>query len=288
MEFTGSCIGCQINDYKNYTRIKNKITAEEQAKQYNERRLIELRKKTIATPTILREIGDRVQRGNIDKSIITEILDDGKILKLEETFAGHKNSKNVGKITHRIDYVAWMDIVTYKTSGEINKTESFRTNLDVFINYQNRDVNGLRSKYYSFGLDMNPDYQRGNVWDIEDKRSLIESMFNNIDIGKFVVIHSGDYSAKYLYEVLDGKQRIQTLLDFMESRFTYKGKTFDELHPRDQWHIKDYPISLGEIKSLSGDNKLTTKQKYKQFLKLNTCGKLVDPEHIEYVRGLYK
>ena len=37
-----------------------------------------------------------------------------------------------------------------------------------------------------------PDYQRGYVWEQEDKELLLDSIFKNIDIGKFVFIRLSD------------------------------------------------------------------------------------------------
>ena len=79
---------------------------------------------------------------------------------------------------------------------------------------------------------MNPDYQRDYVWELSDKQLLIDSIFNNIDIGKFAFIHL-DYKTwnktGYAYEILDGKQRLKTIIDFYENRFSYKGIYYNDL-----------------------------------------------------------
>ena len=82
------------------------------------------------------------------------------------------------------------------------------------------------------------------------------------------------------YEILDGKQRVITLIEFFEDRFKYKGLKFSELHWRDQNHFENYNISYAEATPMSHE------QKYRYFLKLNVAGKPVDPEHIRHVESL--
>src|ERR1035437_5355089 len=69
---------------------KKKIKDEKEAAQKKEREennfvfsLKELRTKHINPPGIIRKVGDRVQHGGCKSSIITEILDDGKIYLLD-------------------------------------------------------------------------------------------------------------------------------------------------------------------------------------------------------------
>lgn len=108
-------------------------------------------------------------------------------------------------------------------------------------------------------------------------------------LGIFFVFIYHDYTAKYLYEILDGKQRMQTLLDFYYGRFSYRGKCWDDLHPIDRNHITDYKIAYGEARSYGGKTiEPSREQKYNFFLKLNTGGKLQDPKHIKYVESLLK
>lgn len=150
------------------------------------------------------------------------------------------------------------------------------------LNYSQRDIYSIVHIYYNSGLDLNPDYQRGNVWKQDDKVFLIDSIFKNIDIGKFTIIRRSWDAYKKLYEVLDGKQRIIALLEFFEDKLKYKGLKFSELHPIDQHHFEHYNVSFSEASNLSHE------QKYRYFLNLNVTGKPVDPNHINYVKQLLK
>jgi hypothetical protein len=74
-------------------------------------------------------------------------------------------------------------------------------------------------------INLAPDYQRaGGVWTIEKRRLLIDSILNDYDIPK-IYFHalSNDSqsraSYKYKYAVIDGRQRLETIWDFMDGRF---------------------------------------------------------------------
>jgi len=249
------------------------ITKEEAASQAL---LDDCREHKINAPTIKYVIGQRVQRGCVKQSIVTDVLDDGKIVKLHEIIT----DTNYGNpIDHEQDYYTpWHNVCPYIETGKQAKQLSYRE--DVHIRYMQQAITSIFSVYYFFGLDMEPDYQRGNVWSLDDKQKLVDSIFNNVDIGKFVFIKLPFKSNSPSYECLDGKQRVTALIEFYESRFTYKGLKFSEMNYRDQSHFEDYAISVAHADEMS------QKQKYDYFLKLNTSGKPVDSAHLDFVRGL--
>lgn len=238
------------------------------------------RHKTV--PTMTYKIGERVQRGSVKSSTVTEILDDGHILKLHEIFTENNYGKPYDR--ERDDYVMWYQVTKYHTAEENDALPTFTHRGSLRrLNYSQRSLMGFFSMVYRFGVDMDPIYQRGNVWSLEDKQALIHSIFNEVDIGKFVFIHL-DYKGGDLplYEILDGKQRLNAIIDFFENRYTYQGKYYHELSYRDQAHLEDYPISWAEIQNI------TLKQKLEYFIRLNVSGKPQDPEHMKRVEDLYK
>ena len=125
---------------------------------------------------------------------------------------------------------------------------------------------------------MNPDYQRDYVWTEEDEELLIDSIFLNADIGKFVLIRTND--ARYLYDILDGKQRLHTLIRFYENRFPYKGMYYNDLSPRDKNTFISHMISVGEIEET--DRKIILEQ----FLRLNRSGRKMDESHLRKVERM--
>lgn len=229
----------------------------------------------------LLKVGDRVKIGNLKWNHVLEVFDNGKFVKILTINPTIQYGRRVGtefRIWHRL----WTDCLPYRNSKDSLKISRKVENDDIKISYQQRQISSILLTYYSgSGIDLNPDYQRGNVWTDEQKYNLIKSIFRNIDIGKFTIIRrpfSKDLDS--YYEMLDGKQRLTTILEFYEDRFKYNGKFFSEMHPRDQMHFKEYSISYAETEPL------TDGQKYNYFLKLNVTGTPVDLKHIKKVERM--
>lgn len=237
----------------------------------------------IPEPTYKFEIGEEVAIGNLADVHISESFENGKIYLVDYATKKKKVSYETGKMVEEIvlehghkKYFYWIDL------RPVNKSdETLVNNGDLRLHFLQQQVSSLLNKVYHFGVDMNPEYQRDFCWELEDKVALIDSIFNNIDIGKFVFVHN-DYCDEYLYEILDGKQRLRAILDFYENRFAYKGKYFNDLSKIDQNWFENYGISVAEV--LPTDKK----EILNYFVMLNTTGKPVDTKHIDKVKEMIK
>ena len=242
-------------------------------------RLKELRRCLFNKPTIQFEVGDWVQYGHIDHTEIIEVVDGGRIYKIRKTGKRQHYHKKVA--FDEIDYVAWTDLEPYRAAADDDLIEQFYKRDRLQLQTYQTDMRSLFNRYFHFGVDMSPDYQRGNVWRPADDVALIHSIFQNIDIGRFVFVKlpflSGDLP---LYEILDGKQRITALVNFKEGRFQYRQKSYFDLCRRDQSHFNNYTISMADV------NNISIVDKYKYFLKLNIGGKQHSKKHLEKVQRM--
>jgi len=97
---------------------------------------------------------------------------------------------------------------------------------------------------------LNPDFQRGKVWsEGKQKSELIESILMGIPLPVIYLFETIDGKK----EVVDGRQRITTLIEFMNNKFKLKSlkmlpninnQSFDELDPFLQAKIEDYPLNI--------------------------------------------
>lgn len=230
----------------------------------------------IPEPTHLFNIGDSVDIGNLRDVIVNNIFFNGKGYEIDYTSVNHNYGRPIDT-KHCKMIVSWLDI------RKINDNkESFVTNENIFLQYSQRELTDIFSKKYFFGIDMNPEYQRDYVWEEFDKVNLIDSIFNNIDIGKFVFNKLPYRENSPSYEIVDGKQRINALCEFYEDRFKYKDKYFSELSKKDQNHFKYYSISSAEISYAS------KKEIMQVFLMINSNGKIMDKEHLDKIRKEYE
>jgi hypothetical protein len=264
---------------KKLARVAKERAAKTQREVDNLVRLLQdLRSMSIGAPTVLRNVGDVVSHGAAKSSVIKQVLDGGMIYLLDEVMT----ERGPGSQHHdyrREIYVPWHGVETYFTEDELRAMEPLSYRDEVKINFYNVAVSSLLHSYYR-GIDMNPDYQRADVWTCKDKVALIHSMFNNVEIGKFTLIRLPFVPTGPRMEILDGKQRLRSLVDFFEGRFKYKGRFFRDMHPRDRGHFLSYAVLYAEADGLSHG------QKCNYFLKLNTAGKPQDQAHLAKVRRM--
>lgn len=78
-------------------------------------------------------------------------------------------------------------------------------------------IGNLRDKYKYKQLELNPPYQRRPAWKTKDRKLLLSSIFKGIPIPA-IILHKRFDKRKNrdIYDVLDGKQRIETILHFIQ------------------------------------------------------------------------
>lgn len=71
-------------------------------------------------------------------------------------------------------------------------------------------------------IDLNPNFQRRNVWNDEKRSSLIESIYLGYPVPAIVLAEKSDKKGQFI--VIDGKQRLSTIAGFMYSVRNYYGE----------------------------------------------------------------
>jgi hypothetical protein len=101
-------------------------------------------------------------------------------------------------------------------------------------------------------LNLRPEYQRRLVWDIDKKSRFIESLLMNIPVPP-VFLYETDLNR---YEVMDGQQRLNTILEFYENNLELKGletwsvlngRTYSKCPPRIQRGLDRRRISANVL-----------------------------------------
>lgn len=229
----------------------------------------------LPTPTRVFKIGQEVRFGGHKNIHVVDSIDGGLSYLLHYDYID--NNSQV-KHKHGHTCARWIDVFA------INENESacFAEKDDLRITFTNSDIDSLLSKVYSFGVDFDPPYQRGLVWGDGQKTALIDSVFANIDIGKFTFnrLEYGKADPHKLYQIIDGKQRLTTLCKFYEGRFAYRGKLYHELSWYDRHHFERFPIVQAEMREA------TEQQILKLFVKLNTSGIPMSALHLEKVKAM--
>lgn len=228
-------------------------------------------------PTYFFKKGDKVQVGLLTDPVIDEVLWDGMAYVIDFTNVQNNYGKPI-VTPHCKRFATWYEVrpIPKNTQSFIRVSEFMR------LNYSQRQLGGLIHMIYNFGVDFEPEYQRGFVWNPTDKVRLIDSIFHGVDIGKFVFV-SKEYSGygNFDYEILDGKQRLKTLQEFYENKFAYKGCYYNDLTNKDKNFFENYSVSYAEVRNISDADK------YNLFILLNTSGHVMEQKHLDYVKQLY-
>lgn len=126
------------------------------------------------------------------------------------------------------------------------------------VSQDDNSVYELKRQYDKGRIQLSPTYQRGNVWTQKQKSELIESILMGIPL-PIMYFFQDDSGNK---QVVDGKQRLSALFDYMEDKFSLselsimegiKGKKFKNLDGIDQGKIEDYKVSINIIKPPTPD-----------------------------------
>lgn len=158
---------------------------------------------------------------------------------------------------------------------DIYKPLEYSGGVDMGLNYLEQGVTE------SFAINMSPPYQRGHVWSEEQRRAFVGHVLVGGPVQPIVLNRVGRGSAGDSYEMLDGKQRITSLLMWLrgEIRADIGGGLL--LHRGDiagrfpnELMIRFNFVSLSEIEVL------------RYYLRLNSAGTPHSAEELERVRKL--
>jgi hypothetical protein len=86
-------------------------------------------------------------------------------------------------------------------------------------------------------LDLNPEYQRGNVWTKKQKTAYIEYIMRGGISGRDIFWNCPGWMNDFRgpMELVDGKQRVTAVLEFQENKFKVFGHYFREYTDKLDW-----------------------------------------------------
>lgn len=100
-------------------------------------------------------------------------------------------------------------------------------------------------------LDLDPPYQRRSVWTRKDREYFIDTIFNNYPSPAVFLHRTFDDHGNATYHVVDGKQRIQSILMFANNKLripetfgdtSLNGKRFSDLTPEQRQRFWNYQL----------------------------------------------
>lgn len=178
--------------------------------------------------------------------------------------------------------------MSFGSIGEIEKRFD-RSQSDLVLQASDFSLQGLQEMVDGQIIDLRPKYQRRERWEVERQSELIESFLLNIPVPP-IYLAEEEYG---VYSIIDGKQRITAVSDYLNGVFQLKGlQAFPEINGA---RFRDLPKTLQNALKIRPYLRVYTllKQshpqlKYEVFIRLNRGGIQLNNQEIRNVafRGL--
>jgi hypothetical protein len=259
---------------KRYRSPKPPQTREEWIiKEVNQLRHGHFVPREIDPPSRTFQIGDKIS-GYLTDAFVCDIIDDGRIIIIEHTALADRTKEPIGQ---KWQARWWFDVFPADTyEGTTQKRRR------AWNSYVNSSVDMLMSDACNQRFRDNPDYQRGYVWTPDDKLRFIDSIFKGRELGRFIFVEfpSPDYET----EVLDGKQRIDAIREFVTAKFRYEGKYYHQYNLYDRNIFEGQSIQYAKLDGSS----FKRSELLQIFLEVNAAGVPQSQEHLDKVQKLYE
>lgn len=146
----------------------------------------------------------------------------------------------------------------------------------VSLDYLTEHVKGY-AEYY--GFTMEPEYQRDHVWTMEQRTAYVEHVLMGGETGLEIIVNVQNFhnqrKPQGVAEVLDGKQRLTSLLMFMRDEVQAFGRLASEYEGKCRHaHIVWKVVDLNPVETM------------RLYVMLNAGGTAHTKEEIDRVRAL--
>lgn len=98
--------------------------------------------------------------------------------------------------------------------------------IDKKLDIRAESIESIYSYYYKKSLLVNRKYQRKLVWTIEEKEKFIDSILKSLPI-PLILVALTKHKEKMVYEIIDGIQRLNAIVSFIENEVHLNGNYFN-------------------------------------------------------------
>ncbi len=171
--------------------------------------------------------------------------------------------------------------------------------MPIWPEYNTSTINQLALQFKNRQINLDPGFQRKSVWTGADRRRLIESVFAGYPIPS-IFLYRRDVNGRTVYDVIDGKQRLESLFmfagvgRFAKHTFDVKLELGDGLsvvdwseirrrHPQKRTAFDSYRIQTVEVRG-------ELNEIVDLFVRINSTGKRLtsgEKRHARYYRSRF-
>ncbi|MCL4807722.1 MAG: DUF262 domain-containing protein [Thermoanaerobaculia bacterium] len=151
-----------------------------------------------------------------------------------------------------------------------------------------QDVTWFLDQRRNGQLELDPPYQRRSVWSPRDRRYFLDTIFRGYPSPAIFLYKRLDEAGKAVYDVVDGKQRLETLFLFVDGKIAMASDYGDSRLDGKKWRNLDddlkhklwnYELPVEFIKIIEG-NVLN-----EVFARLNRNSRKLEPQEIRHARN---
>lgn len=141
--------------------------------------------------------------------------------------------------------------------------------------------------YRNNQLELNPPYQRKSVWTPKDRKFFLDTIFRNYPAPPIFVHREIDEKGFTTFNIVDGKQRLETIIAFAENKIAISstfgdenlnGKKFRDLSVEYKRKFWDYILVVDFIENIEGTNIDEV------FDRVNRNSKNLQPQELRHAR----
>lgn len=171
--------------------------------------------------------------------------------------------------------------------------DTFDSDKPISAEVKTWEILTFKSKAVGGNLNLNPSYQRGDVWTTNDSQQLVESILRGIPLPTIILLKDDKEKTYERYEVVDGKQRLTAILRFMgqHPKAVERVKKLDKQHP-DKGFLRLFEDDYGKFKRLYKNvvNETLTEKREAEYyfpFRVSANSKGLSGERYARLRGEY-
>lgn len=105
----------------------------------------------------------------------------------------------------------------------------------MFIKAGSQDISWFLDQNERGLLDLDPPYQRKSVWSAKDRKYFLDTIFNGYPSPPIYLHKEMDDEGKSIWHVVDGKQRLSTIINFAKNKIALDKDYGDERFAGKRW-----------------------------------------------------
>ncbi len=152
-----------------------------------------------------------------------------------------------------------------------------------------QDITWFLDQHRNRQLELNPPYQRRSVWTLKDRRFFLDTIFKGYPCPAIFLHKRIGEGGRAIYDVVDGKQRLETILMFADSRIAIDtqdndarlaGKRWRDLGEAERRTFWNYVLPV-EYLDFAPDETTAVND---AFDRLNRNSRKLEPQELRHAR----